>query len=231
MNSYLGIIIARTGSTRLPRKVLMNFVGKKLIERICDQFEDILDRLIIATTEESQDDEICNFATTREIPFIRHTPSEDIAGRIVKCLLNHRCDYFFRINADSPFVDKLLYKRSLKILNSNNFDFITNIPERTYPYGISVEGFSSSLFINESIHFDKAQREHVTKYFYDNIKNFHCFKHRSDQVFDRNIRLVVDTKKDAKIIEKLCIELDQKSSPASYKDVVEAYHRIKLNIN
>lgn len=231
MNSYLGIIIARTGSSRLPKKVLMNFVGKKLIERICDQFEDILDKLIIATTEETQDDEICNFATMREIPFIRHTPPEDVAGRIVKCLLNYRCDYFFRINADSPFVDRSLYKRSLNILDSNNFDFITNIPGRTYPYGISVEGFSSSSFINESIHFDKAQREHVTKYFYDNIKNFNCYKLISDQVFDRNIRLVVDTTKDAKIIENLCNELDHKPSPASYKDLVEAYNRLKLNIS
>lgn len=231
MYSHLGVIIARIGSSRLPGKVLMNFAGKKLLERICDQFELIFDRLIIATTEEAQDDQICNFATARQIPFVRHSPSSDVAGRIVKCLIHHKSDYFFRINADSPFPDSFLYEKSFNILNTNKYDFITNIPGRTYPYGISVEGFNSSLFKRKSVHFDKLQREHITKYFYENINQYNYYKLRSDRVFDNNIRLVIDTKNDAKIIEKLFYNLDKKPNPKNFIQVANAYNKLNSNIN
>ena len=56
------IISARTGSTRLPNKVLLDISGKTALERMIERVKNAktLDRIVIATSTNKRDDSIEN---------------------------------------------------------------------------------------------------------------------------------------------------------------------------
>jgi spore coat polysaccharide biosynthesis protein SpsF len=90
--------------------------------------------------------------------------------RSIELIKAFECDYFFRINADSPLIDTRLLSRALQVLNSiekneTQSDLISNIVSRTFPYGISVELIKANSFLNHNkvgfIH-----PEHITQHLY-----------------------------------------------------------------
>ena len=60
----IGIIQARTGSSRLPGKILMKVAGKTLLEHMIERISNSkkLDKIVIATTTKNTDDVIVTIA-------------------------------------------------------------------------------------------------------------------------------------------------------------------------
>lgn len=90
--------------------------------------------------------------------------------RSIELIKAFECDYFFRINADSPLVDTRILRRALQVLNSigeNDArpDLISNLTSRTFPYGVSVELINASSFLNHS-RLGLIHPEHITQHFY-----------------------------------------------------------------
>ena len=48
-------------------------------------------------------------------------------------------DFATRINGDNLFTDPLIIEDMINIAKTNKWKFITNVPRRTYPAGVSVE--------------------------------------------------------------------------------------------
>ena len=63
-----GLVQARMGSVRLPGKVMKKIVGKPLIGHIFDRLKKVsgLENIILATTIDSQNDEVINIRTVSE---------------------------------------------------------------------------------------------------------------------------------------------------------------------
>jgi spore coat polysaccharide biosynthesis protein SpsF len=81
----LGYICARLGSSRLPGKMLMNIAGKPAIKCVYDRFSKskYLDKVIVATTNKTQDDPLCDYLQDQGIEFVRGD-EDDVLGS------NHR---------------------------------------------------------------------------------------------------------------------------------------------
>ena len=79
-----------------------------------------------------------------------------------------------RINADSPLIDPSIIDEAIKIFKTRkkNYDIVTNVFPRSFPKGQSLEIIKTSKLRSYLDKFNKDQREHVTKYFYKNYKNF-----------------------------------------------------------
>ena len=76
-----------------------------------------------------------------------------------------------RITGDCPLVDPILIDKMLKFFLENNFDYVFNTIERTYPDGLDVEIFTFSTL--EKAFFEAtwiSEREHVTPYIIKNPK-------------------------------------------------------------
>ena len=69
--NIIGIIQARMGSTRLPGKVLKEINGKAIIEILLERlsFSNLLNDVVIATTETKQDDVLSEWLHERNINF------------------------------------------------------------------------------------------------------------------------------------------------------------------
>jgi spore coat polysaccharide biosynthesis protein SpsF len=64
-----------------------------------------------------------------------------------------------------------LFIRTIK--KNPTIDILTNIKKRTFPKGQSIEIFKTLKFLSiKNFALDKNQKEHVTKYFYDNYEKF-----------------------------------------------------------
>jgi spore coat polysaccharide biosynthesis protein SpsF len=74
---------------------------------------------------------------------------------------------------------------------------VSNIPQRTYPYGMSVEiiGRKAMEYAYSKMN-DDLYKEHVTKYLYDHKEVFKIHVMTSGQTHFSGVQLAVDTQED-----------------------------------
>lgn len=164
------IIVCRYNSSRLPGKILCEIEGKPLLAYIHERLLQTRDAedIVVATSVEDHDDRIEDFCRSRGISCYRgHL--EDVAGRFLACAQHFGFDFAGRINGDNLFVDIPTVRKAIAFAESDDFDFITNVPGRTFPYGMSVELVRTSFFETILADVDDGRlREHITLCLYEN---------------------------------------------------------------
>ena len=99
---------ARIGSSRLPGKVMAkadseNIVFDYLINQL--KHSKFIEKIIIATTTNKEDDLIVEFAKKNQIEFFRGNES-DVLDRYYQCAKNFSSNNILRITSDNPLVDQ-----------------------------------------------------------------------------------------------------------------------------
>jgi len=102
-------IQARMGSSRFPGKVLMPIVGKPMlalqIERI--QRSMLIDEIIVATTENPNDDPIEHLAEEVGVSCFRGS-EDDVLSRVVGALKAFNTDVHVEFMGDNPMPDMMV---------------------------------------------------------------------------------------------------------------------------
>ncbi len=193
------IIFSRMNSKRLPGKALKLISGKPLIEWVVDRVKQIrnVDHICIATTKNAEDDLIEEFATSKNIDFYRGK-DKDVAHRALGACLKFNYKNFLRICGDRPFIDSNIFEELIS-KHTSKIDITTNLFPRCVPPGLSAEIINiKALKKIISISSNDMDREHITRYIYNNPDKF-IIKHvnHNNKFNDqKNIRLVVDSKED-----------------------------------
>lgn len=226
-----GIIACRLDSQRLPGKVLKPVCGRPLLGYViarCRQCPALADRLVVATTRRPIDDPIEAFCR-REGVGIYRGPAEDVAGRLLGCARRHGFDWFFRLNADSPFVDPALLNRAWQIAATGRYDFVTNLYPRSFPYGVSVELLRTDLFADAYRQMTALEHfEHATLFLYrgmDRLRYDNLARPGEDL---SGLRLTVDTPDDLELFEQAVGALQDRWETFGYLDAVEVYEQARL---
>lgn len=227
--TIVGVILARMGSRRLPGKAMLEIEGKPLIGYVFDRCRLIsgLRDLVLATTEDVCDDALDRYARKMGV-LVTRGPSADVTLRVLRCVRETGCDAFVRFNGDSPFVDPALVEEGLAHYRKRQPDLVTNVLKRTFPYGISVEVVRTSTF--ERIYpklRDRADLEHVTRYFYRHPDDFEIVALQAPDAKLARVRLVVDTGADLRVIGHLIRRLGPRCSTASYREVAQTALEIR----
>ncbi len=222
----IAVTQARTGSTRLPNKILKTIQGETLLEihvrRILRSKR--ISKLIIATTTGQQDDEVIKLAKELDVQVSRGSES-DVLDRFYQALKDERPDYVVRLTSDCPLIDANLIDELIQFTIHNKLDYCTNTLVEHYPDGEDVEVFTFKA-LEEA--WQKAEkpymREHVTPYIRENgtfsggslyrSDNFPCEKNYG------NVRLTVDEEKDLAVITQLVNEL---GTQCGWKEYAEKY--------
>jgi spore coat polysaccharide biosynthesis protein SpsF len=229
------IVQARMGSIRLPGKVLMN-VDKKtpLIQNLLTQLQNckFIDKIVVATTNLNDDDEIEKFVKSMNMDCFRGS-SLDVLDRYFKCAQHFSFSTIVRITADNPLIDPVLVDDVIKIFNSNSFDYISNAHIRSFPYGTETEVFSfNALHKAWKNAKTKYEREHVTPYFYNNQDKFSLHDVINNQNLS-NFRWTVDNTDDLKLVKEILSKIKQR--PILMNDIIELFSKnpdlIKINTN
>ena len=190
------VILCRYASSRLPGKILKEIEGISILDRIVAGVSTVTDKYVVATSEESSDDIIEQHCMHNAIPVFRGS-LDNVAERFYQAAENQKWDYAIRINGDNLFVNTRVLQQMLSLDDLINYDLLSNVPGRTYPYGMSVEMIRLSFYKSQMSNFSTWQKEHVTLYFYDNPElGIRHIIEWDDAVDGQRINLAIDTQED-----------------------------------
>ena len=235
----LGCIIqARMSSTRLPGKVMIKIDKENtILDCVVNQLQDSkeIKNIVIATTDQKEDDVIVEFLQKRKMKYFRGS-EKDVLDRYYQCAKKFNFSKIIRITSDNPLIDYEIADMVVKHFKSNNYDYITtDLPldtfHRTYPLGYAVEVFTFSALENAWKNAKlPSEREHVTPYFYKNKEIFRQTSIQNSEDLSR-FRCTVDTKYDLELIQKIYLNI--KKRPILLSDVIKLFKAnpelIKIN--
>ena len=160
----IAIIQARLGSTRLPRKVLLDLCGKSVIQRVYERASLIkgVKKVVIATTLNEEDSELAQHCLENGMNFYRGS-SDDVLDRFYRTAQYYGADSVIRITGDCPLIDPKEIDKVVNKFKSSGADYTSNTQPRRLP-----DGLDSSIVSFESLEVSwkeavlKSDREHVT---------------------------------------------------------------------
>lgn len=221
------ILQARTGSSRLPSKVLMPIQGVPLLIHCIRRLKTINFKVpvIVATSSLLKDDEIEKLSKNEKVECFRGS-EEDVLDRYLKASRKYNAKYIIRATSDNPFVDISEAMKILEAIISGKWDYVNmfnKVDGRKLPIGVGVEAFSIGA-LQESWEKGHAphHREHVNEYILENqgefrIKFLPCFAEHSCP----DLRLTVDTPKDFEFILSMIDDIGCPSLQISTKELVQ----------
>lgn len=233
----IGIIIqARTGSTRLPAKMIMPFfnghsVLEILLQRLRTEYADT--KIIVATTTLAQDDQIANI-TQQQQCIIARGDEQDVLQRFIDTARANHLKKVIRICADNPFLDIPFLNILMMEFLKRDCDYLSYCTSNGTPsikthYGFWAEAVKTEALIrvcnstSESIY-----HEHVTNYIYTHPDYFNVeFIPISNHIEQKSdIRLTLDTIEDFTLqqqIYRMVLEKKQNFSSDDVLDILELH--------
>ncbi len=159
-------IQARTGSSRLPGKVLLPILGKPMIELQIERLRRsrLIDQIVLATSTNPQDDPLEELARRLGVGVFRGS-EEDVLSRIAGALRAFPGDLHAEFLGDSPLPDPLLIDQFIgfSLKHAGRYDVVTSALKTTYPPGMEVTVYPSRLLFDaEQTARSPEQREHVS---------------------------------------------------------------------
>lgn len=230
--TVVAIVQARTGSTRLPGKVLYPLAGTPAVLRVIERVREAtrIDRVVLATTTHDRDDVLEACGQRLDLPVFRGD-ERDVLGRTRNAADEHDADIVVRICGDCPFVSPTVIDATVERLQAREADYAANKRQRTFPLGLDVEAFTAESFavVAENAH-DPFYREHVTPYYHDHADRFVLENLPSTAVFDQphlhdrtDLRLVLDVAADYALCHRVYDDLGADSDTRAVIEHVDRH--------
>jgi len=211
------------GSTRLPGKVLSVVDGQNTsLYFTIHQLKSckLIEKIVIATTNNDEDDVIEEFCKKNEIDCFRGD-SEDVLSRYYNCAKKFSFSEILRVTGDCPLIDPDIVDEGILIFKKNMYDYVTNTFPRTYPDGNETEIFSFSAledaFSNAVL---PSEREHVTPYFRNKKDIFRIFNFTNEKNIS-DLRWTLDYDVDLELIKNIISKIDTR--PIYLKEILELF--------
>jgi spore coat polysaccharide biosynthesis protein SpsF len=169
----VAIIQARTGSTRLPGKALMDFGGRSLLAYLVERISRArtLDEIIVATTTNPNDNVIIEECERHGFPNFRGSET-DVLGRYVSASRAAGAGIIVRVTADNPFTDPDSIDRVVDAIHECKVDYAI---EMNLPVGTAGEALTwKALSCIDVVANTPRWREHVTLYAKENPRMLPC---------------------------------------------------------
>lgn len=202
----IAIIQARSGSARLPGKVLEDLAGEPMLACVVNRTcrAKTLGDVIVATTTLPADDAIARLCQERGWPYFRGS-DEDVLDRYYQAALAHNPDAIVRITADCPLIDPDIIDVAVNEYLSCHPEvkYVSNTLTRTFPRGLDVEVMSfNALRTAWQGDNNPAWREHVTQYIRHHPEKFKSFNIANDVDYSY-MRWTVDTPEDLAFVRHI----------------------------
>jgi spore coat polysaccharide biosynthesis protein SpsF len=202
------IVQARSGSTRLPGKVLTELAGRPMLRLMLDRLAHLpVDALVVATSDLPADDPVAAVAADAGAAVVRG-PEADVLARFAVALEEHRPDVVVRMTADCPLADAALVAAAVEQRHRTGADYVSNSLIRTFPDGLDVEVVTAAA-LREAVAeaADAEEREHVTPFVYRRPARYRLGALLSGQLLGHE-RWTVDTPEDLARLRAIVDRLD-----------------------
>jgi spore coat polysaccharide biosynthesis protein SpsF len=200
------VVQARTGSSRLPGKVLLPVAGEPLLLRQLQRLQAVETphELCVATTPHESDEPIRELARRAGIRWVNGSET-DLLDRHYLAGLATNADVVVKVPSDCPLIDPGVVDRVLAAYRSEaaSYDFATNLCPPSYPDGNDVEVIPMKVLAaawREAR--TPVEREHTTPFIWDRPERFRILNVRWESGLDysKSHRFTVDYEEDYRFV-------------------------------
>jgi len=228
------IIQARTNSSRLPNKVLLELTdGTCVIQHMYNRAKRCknIDDIIIATTSNPEDTKLYEYCVKNKIKCYRGSEN-DVLERYYMTALISNADIIIRCTGDCPLIDPEQIDNFITESQNKEYyglNYIGNSNIEGFPDGFDMQLFSFKLLeqaYNEAIEpFDK---EHVSPYITRVLLNDNYEKYNIpidsknyDSIDLNSLHLSIDTPGDYRLVKNIFENIYNKNNNFTYLDVLD----------
>ena len=143
------VVQARSGSTRLKNKILLKIGNKTLLEYHMERLQQskLANRIIVATTENKEDDKIVELCKKKDYLYFRGS-EKNVYDRFYKTSLKYKSDFILRMCSDQPFVDYEVIDNAIIEFSKNDYDYLFTIGG---PIGVDYLGILDMNYLNKFV--------------------------------------------------------------------------------
>lgn len=216
--------VARSASSRLPGKALMDVAGMPALGHLFERLKRIavIDRTVFCTTGEAEDDALADLAAAHGLDCHRG-PTDDVLARMLGALDGQAVDVVLRITGDDLLIDAGYVARAVAHHLENNAEY-TDVKD--LPSGTEVEVFDADLLrtIWQAAS-DSGGTEYLTFYVTHNADQFRVAHTPVDARHAHDWRLTLDTPEDYEVIRRLLEAMKSKGRALDYAldDIVDFF--------
>lgn len=191
------VILARTNSSRFPKKVLSDLNGVPVIEFLIERLRCCLctQELFLATSNEPTDDQLASKCEKLGVGVYRGD-LDNVLQRFYDAARTFDLDVVVRINGDCPLIDHRLVDFAVAQFKDKQVDYASTILEPSFPLGMHIEVIKT-LALKRALELTltASDEEHVTPSIYNNS---HLFKLLSIACIDdfSSLRFTIDEPQD-----------------------------------
>ena len=131
-NKFVGLILVRSKSKRLPNKCFLKFGKMNILEHIIKRCKFYKIDPIVCTSDNKCDDKIIYYAKKNKVSYFRGSEKNKLR-RIADCCEELNLNVFHLVDADDPYFCGNEIIRSLKKLQNEDLDIV-------YPTKLSFKG-------------------------------------------------------------------------------------------
>ena len=219
-NKVAVILQARTGSSRLPGKVLADLAGRPMLGFLLERLKrcNSVDHFILATTDLGQDNSLVEFGQNINMTIARGSQN-DVLSRYASAAKLTDANILIRITGDCPLIDPNLLDEMIDEFIEMDVDYYSNCAIATYPDGLDIEIFSRNTLLQAQSKCDNVDdREHVTPWMRKSPSLRTAIKKNS--IDYSNMRWTVDEPEDLQVIRTVVDHFGGRSD-FSWHDVLE----------
>jgi len=167
---------ARTGSTRLPGKVLNKIMGREVLLYQIDRIRraKTVDEVVVITTVNPADDAIADLCEKNGIKYYRGSEL-DLLDRHYQAAKQYGADFVVKVPSDCPLTDPKVVDKVIGFWKENQgaYDYVSNYHPPTFPDGLDVEGCPFSILEIAWKEAEKPhEREHTFPFIWDQPERF-----------------------------------------------------------
>lgn len=204
-------IEARMTSSRLPGKVLKPINGIPNLELMINRIKNsqYVNDIIVATTINSQDDEIVNWCEKNSINYFRGSEN-NVYERVLQTHEKYNSDVIVELTGDCPLLETSIIDETIKFYLENDFEYVSNCLKITYPIGLAVQVYSLKTLksVSTNRELDYQDMEHVTPYLYTSGKYKIHNLEANEKHYMPDLSITLDTIEDFNLIETICKNFD-----------------------
>lgn len=220
------VLQARTTSTRLPGKVLMDLGGRPMLARQLERLARCrhVDEIVVATTVNATDDPVIAVAEAAGVRWFRGSEA-DVLSRYVGAAREAGADVVIRSTADCPLIDAEIVDRVIETLTDGRaeLDYVSNVIRRTYPQGLDVEAlWRDTLERVDRMGTSRPAREHVTWFIHSERPELFAIGSVTDADDHSDLSWTVDTAEDLERVRGIFSLLGLDSAYVPYPDAIRA---------
>jgi spore coat polysaccharide biosynthesis protein SpsF len=217
----LVVLQARMSSTRLPGKVMSPINGHPMIYWEISRISKakLVNKIVVAISDQSSDDILAEYLESIGQEYIRGS-LDNVLDRYVTAEEKYKPSAIIRLTADCPLVMPELIDQYLEIFHKEDFEYLSNTIELSYPDGLDIEIIKPGIF-RKLLEFNlsEEEKEHVTLGIYSRKDKFRTHN-VSSKTNISDFRWTVDTYDDLAFVKSIYAHFESKEMNFTFEDVL-----------